>query len=159
LGTNNKLLRVSSHTFANRVGASRVWSWLAALLDWRPAALMGVCAALLVLCSQAPLRYDFEIGRSGGPESDLPFMQGFHPAEPFEDRQSFRWSKAQEASIVLPGIGRRGTIVGLDIVSHRAQWDKAAPPTMVRCAWLCARMSGISPTTAAMNWAWRWAGG
>src|SRR4029453_11961622 len=59
------------------------------------------------------------------------FMQGFHPAEPFENRQSFRWSKAQEAAIILPGVGRRGAILGLDIVSHRAQWDKAAPPTVV----------------------------
>jgi hypothetical protein len=92
---------------------------------------MGVCAALLVLCSQAPLRYDFEVGRGTGPESDLPFMQGFHPAEPLENRQSFRWSKAQEASIALPGVGRRGAIIGLDIVSHRAQWDTAAPPTVV----------------------------
>jgi hypothetical protein len=28
-------------------------------------------------------------------------------------------------------VGRRGTILDLDIVSHRAQWDKAAPPTVV----------------------------
>jgi hypothetical protein len=108
-----------------------VEGWLAALLDWRPLALMGACAALLVLCSQAPLRYDFEVGRGTGPESDLPFMQGFHPAEPLESRQSFRWSKAQEAAIVLPGVGRRAAILGLDIVSHRAQWDTAAPPTVV----------------------------
>jgi hypothetical protein len=122
---------VSSRAFADHTYARRLRNWLAALLDWRPVALIGICAALLLLCSQAPLRYDFEIGRGTGPESDLPFMQGFHPAEPFENRQSFRWSKAQEAAIVLPGVGRRGAILGLDIVSHRAQWDKAAPPTVV----------------------------
>jgi hypothetical protein len=103
---------------------------------------MGVCIALLLLCAQAPLRYDFEVGRGTGPESDLPFMQGFHPAERLENRQLFRWSKAQEAAIVLPGVGRRGAILDLDIVSHRAQWDKAAPPTVV------TMQSGISAPLA-----------
>ncbi|MFL5801488.1 MAG: hypothetical protein ACJ8CR_07065, partial [Roseiflexaceae bacterium] len=105
--------------------------WLAALLDWRPVMLIAVCAALIVLCSQATRRYDFEVGRGTGPESDLPFMQGFHPAERFEERQAFRWSRAQEARIELPGLGRRAVIVDLDIVSHRAQWDTTAPPTLV----------------------------
>lgn len=116
------------------IGRSQRWGALlqlrwADLLDWRPAALMGVCAALIVLCSQAPLRYDFEVGRSAGPESDAPFLQGFYPAEGREQRQSFRWTKAQEARIEIPGIGRRGVVLDLDIVSHRAQWDKSAPPT------------------------------
>ncbi|HET9223895.1 MAG TPA: hypothetical protein VFO07_15390, partial [Roseiflexaceae bacterium] len=131
MGTNNKLLSVSSRAFADHTYARRVKNWLAALLDWRPAALMGVCAALLLLCSQTPLRYDFEVGRGTGSESDLPFLQGFHPAERLEGRQLFRWSKAQEAAVVLPGVGRRGAILDLDIVSHRAQWDTAAPPTIV----------------------------
>jgi hypothetical protein len=106
--------------------------WLAALLDWRPLALIALCGALLLLCTQPPLHYDFEVGRGTGPESDLPFLQGFHPAEPLENRQSFRWSKAEEARIELPGIGQRGAILAFDIVSHRAQWDETAPPTQLR---------------------------
>src|SRR5262245_8040835 len=86
-------------------------SALVALIDWRPLALIGLCVVLTVLCSQAPRRYNYEIGRGAGPDSDLPFLQGFHPAERLEDRQSFRWSKAQEARIELPGLGRRGAIV------------------------------------------------
>src|SRR6266540_2811866 len=106
-------------------------SWQAALLDWRPAALIGICVALIVLCAQVPFRYSFEVGRGTGPASDLPFMQGFHEAEGRENHQGFRWSKAQEARIEIPGIGRRGVIADLAIVSHRAQWLPGAPPTVL----------------------------
>src|SRR6266508_3723172 len=125
--TDSVAARVS--TLGRPLGAIRRWQ--AALLDWRPAALIGICVALIVLCAQAPFRYSFEVGRGTGPTSDLPFMQGFHEAEGRENHQGFRWSKAQEARIEIPGIGRRGVIADLAIVSHRAQWLPGAPPTVL----------------------------
>jgi hypothetical protein len=125
--TDSVAARVS--TLGRPLGVIRRWQ--AALLDWRPAALIGICVALIVLCAQAPFRYGFEVGRGTGPASDLPFMQGFHEAEGRENHQGFRWSKAQEARIEIPGIGRRGVIADLAIVSHRAQWLPGAPPTVL----------------------------
>jgi hypothetical protein len=122
---------VVSEVFAPARSRAMIRSALATLLDWRPAALIGICVLLIVLCTQARLWYSFEVGRGTGAGSDLPFMQGFYPAEGRDIGQSFRWSKAQEARIEAPGIGRRGVIVGLDIVSHHAQWQPGAPPTVL----------------------------
>jgi hypothetical protein len=101
-----------------------------ALRGWQLWALLGVCLALLLLAGQAPLDYRFQVGQETGQLSDLPFLaRGFLPGEG-SGTQRFRWARP-DATITVPGVGRRGVVVTLPIVGHRAQFDDAAAPTML----------------------------
>lgn len=110
---------------------------LAMLLDWRLLLVLATFLGLTWLVSQLPLNYSFTVGLERGPGSDAPFLQGFYPREalgggdPNLVSEWFRWSKGEEAQLTLPGVGRRGSILSLDIVAHRAQWDGTAPATVV----------------------------
>jgi hypothetical protein len=104
---------------------------LIAARDWRPYALGLIALALVLACTQVPLSYAFDVGVERGPNSDQPFMQSFYPAEGQWPDGLFRWSRGEAAAIVLPGIGRRAALLELTIVSHRAQHDPAAGPTVL----------------------------
>lgn len=91
--------------------------------------LVGLCLALLLASAQAPLSYRFQVGQETGRLSDQPFLERFNPGEG-SGAARFRWSKA-EATIMVPGVGRRGLLLSLPVVSHRAQWEEAAPPTLL----------------------------
>ncbi len=103
----------------------------AALLDWRLGGILCLCVALMVLAGQMPLFYAFNVGQERGPGSDLPFLQGFYAPEGTYPSGLFRWSKGYEATITVPGIGRRGVIIGLEILSHRAQWHPDTAPAVL----------------------------
>lgn len=92
---------------------------VATLRDWRLVLLVGLCCLLLVLLSQVPLSYSFKVGKDRGPQSDLPFLTNFNDPEGNGDA-SFRWSRG-EAGITVPGLGHRGALMLLDIISHQGQ--------------------------------------
>lgn len=106
-------------------------SMLAALLDWRPALLLLLTALLTLAVAQAPLTYAFDVGVERGPVSDRPFLQSFYPTEGEWPDGLFRWSRSEYATVEVPGVGQRGVIVGLTIVSHRSQHDLSLPPTIL----------------------------
>lgn len=101
-----------------------------ALFDWRPGLLIGICFLLMLLVTQIPFTYSIQVGQERGPRSDLPFLQNFNTVENSYTDRSFRWSRAQ-SGIAVPGIGQRDLIVDMQILSHRAQWQTDAPPTLV----------------------------
>ncbi|HWQ14548.1 MAG TPA: hypothetical protein VNL77_17250 [Roseiflexaceae bacterium] len=101
----------------------------AAVLDWRPPALAALCALLLLLAAQWPLAYRFHVGVERGPHSDRPFIASFYTPEGQWPDGMFRWTRGEAATITLPGAGRRELLLALEIVSHRANRDPAAPPT------------------------------
>lgn len=103
----------------------------AALLDWRPFVLAGACALLLLLAAQWPLAYQFRMGVERGPQSDMPFIHSFYAPEGEWPDGMFRWTRGEGAVIELPGVGRRGVIVDMTIVSHRANRDPSAPDTLL----------------------------
>jgi hypothetical protein len=104
---------------------------LRATLDWRPLALVALCILLIVMASQVPLGARFQIGMERGPLSDQPFIHSFYtPEGPWPDGL-FRWTRGDAPMIEVPGIGRRPLAVSLRIVSHRANRDPAAPPTVL----------------------------
>lgn len=102
-----------------------------ALLDWRPPALLGVYALLVLLLTQLPFSYSFRPGIERGQGSDAPFLYNFYPHEGVWPDGMFRWSRGAYPFIEIPGIGRRPVILELAIVSHRAQWEADAPPTLL----------------------------
>lgn len=116
-----------------RLAAAR----FAAILDRRLALVLSVFVLLSFLVAQLPFAYSFTVGRERGVGSDLPFLQGFYLREdlaggdPNLAAELFRWSRAEEAVIEVPGTGRRGVVLVLDIVSHRAQWVDGVAPTVV----------------------------
>jgi hypothetical protein len=124
------MLRVASRTIVDRTERGlRAARGCATLLDWRIVLLGGITILLTLLFAQVPFSYAFQAGLERGPQSDLPFLDGFYPPEGGGTPDSFRWTYGPQAVIAVPGIGQRGVIVDLDIVSHRAQWDQSAPPT------------------------------
>ncbi len=120
---------------------------LAALLDWRPLALSGIALVVLLLATQAPFRYQFQAGKERGYQSDLPSLFNFNTPESADafGRNTWRWSRSQSA-IVVPGIGQRSVIASFNIVSHRAQWDATAPPTVVQ-----VQMSDLPPVPITLR--------
>ncbi len=101
----------------------------ALVLDWRPPALALLCALLLLLAAQWPLDYRFQMGMERGPLSDQPFIHSFYTPEGEWPDGLFRWTRGEQALIELPAVGRRGLVVDMQIVSHRANRDPSAPPT------------------------------
>lgn len=100
-------------------------------IDIRAVALLVLLSLVLAAaCMQVPFNYTFIAGKERGPQSDLPFVQGFKAAEASDTIGRWRWSDAQ-ASIVVPAIGQRSSIVGMNIISHRVQWEPYAPPTVL----------------------------
>lgn len=96
------------------------------LVGWQPLLLAGLSAALVVLLSQVPFSFAFTVGKSRGPSSDLPFVHNFHRSENSESgEERWRWSSLG-STVALPGTGRRGVIVDMTIISHRAQWEALA---------------------------------
>src|SRR5262245_10185003 len=88
-----------------RALASEARLLLAVLRDWRLALILGVCAALLLLAAQAPLRYAIQVGQEDGPGSGLPLLDGFYAPE-HDPHGDFRWTSGR-AAIQLPGVGQR----------------------------------------------------
>lgn len=105
----------------------RLWS---ALRDWRLPLLAALCAAAILLAYQLPLRFAFQVGSDGGPATDRPFLSGFLPAELTTWDDSWRWSRP-EASVAVPGVGRRPVVVGFAVRSHRQDWLPDAGPTLL----------------------------
>lgn len=101
-----------------------------AALDWRMALLAVLAFGLFFLTAQLPFRYAFQVGIERGPVSDLPFLTGFNGGELVTWDDSWRWSRG-EARIEVPGIGQRGVIVAMNVVSHRAQWQPETAPATV----------------------------
>lgn len=107
------------------------------LLDLRLGAVLLIFVMLAVLAAQVPVDYHFAVGKERGIGSDAPFLAGFYPREdvhggdPNLATEWFRWSKGPEASLTLPAVGQRGLVLEFDVVSHQAQWDPAAAPTVV----------------------------
>ena len=104
----------------------------AVLFDWRLGGLIGLWLLLTLVLFQVPLSYSFNIGQLVGPGSDRPFLRGFYPSEGSGATQRIQWSKGDEAYLEVPGVGRRGVVVTLDIASHRAQWISPETPTVLR---------------------------
>ncbi|NJO82419.1 MAG: hypothetical protein HC828_06075 [Blastochloris sp.] len=108
------------------------------LFDWRLGVVVASCALLALLMTQLPFSYRFSVGVPSGPARDAQFLGSFYPPGRVEDkplpgRKDFaRWSRAQSSFLELRGVGRRGVVVEFEVVSHRAQWDSTAPPTVVR---------------------------
>ena len=121
-----------------RATSRSVVQGLAVLFDIRLVVIIGVCTFLTILVAQLPFKYHFVIGSASGPTRDQQFLHGFYPSGELKGDQArgrkdaARWSVAQEAQIEIPGVGRRGVVVSLEIVSHRAQWEPDAPPTVVQ---------------------------
>src|SRR5262245_60205121 len=86
---------------------------LAHAADRRLALLLGICAALLLLAAQAPLRYAIDVGQADGPGSDLPLVTGFFPPEQ-DVHGDFRWT-TDRATIRLPGVGVRPLLLTLAV--------------------------------------------
>ncbi len=103
----------------------------AGILDWRPLALAMLCALLTLLVAQFPPNYVFDVGVNRGSLSDEPFLQSFYPTEGEWPNGLFRWSRTEYATIEMPGLGRRGVILGLTIASHRSQHDQSQPATLL----------------------------
>lgn len=102
----------------------------AALLNWRLPVLLALSLVLAVLCTQFPFTYTFIAGKERGPQSDLPFLQGFKAAEAADAIGRWRWSNPT-ASISIPALGQRSSILSMHIISHRGQWAPAAAPTVL----------------------------
>jgi hypothetical protein len=120
---------------------------LDAVLDWRPFALAGLCALLLVLAAQWPLDQRFRFGIERGPSSDKPFIHSFYTPEGVWPDAMYRWTRGDAALVELPGAGRRSLIVTFEVVSHRANRDPGAPPTA-----LTLRPAGdVAPATFVLR--------
>jgi hypothetical protein len=102
-----------------------------AILDWRLPLLIALTLAGLLCAYQLPLRFSFQVGRDGGASTDRPFLEGFRTAEIITWDESWRWT-LPEAAVIVPGVGERPLIVGMEIVSHRQHWQPDAPPTLVQ---------------------------
>jgi hypothetical protein len=101
-----------------------------ALLDWRPLLLVGVYVVLVLLFTQVPLSYSFQVGNERGIQSDLPFLYNFNPHEASDAAGTWRWSRS-ESHIVVPAVGERNLIVSMRIISHRSQRLPDVPPTVL----------------------------
>jgi hypothetical protein len=134
---NRGIMRLSREQFgplalpqaARRAWSLRAWRALDALRDSRLWLLVGLCLALLLVASQAPLSYRFQVGQQTGPLSDQPFLASFLPGEG-SGTARFRWSRP-DSTITIPAVGRRALILTLPIIGHRAQFEPDAQPTIV----------------------------
>ncbi len=126
-------------------------SLFATLLDWRLPLVVGVYIALTLLATQIPFSYTFIVGKERGASSDLPFLQHFNTIEATVERGRWRWSRAQ-SGIELPGVGRRSLIVSMNIISHRANWQPAAPPTVLNVAMGPATTASFTLRTEAARY-------
>ncbi|NJM04970.1 hypothetical protein HC891_00155 [Candidatus Gracilibacteria bacterium] len=105
--------------------------WLSDVFrDWRLGLIVGLCFLLLLLVTQLPFNYRFQVGIDQGAVTDKPFLRGFNGGELITWDESWRWSRG-EAAVVVPGIGQRAVLVGFDVVSHRAQWQADIPPPVL----------------------------
>ncbi len=116
-----------------------------ALRDWRPAVLVAVFVGLTVLMLQLPLFYTIIVGKERGGQSDLPYLINVKAAEAADDVGRWRWLEA-DAELVVPGVGQRPLLLGMRIISHRAQWEPAHSPTM-----LTLRAGDTAPITVPLR--------
>lgn len=99
-----------------------------ALLGWQQGLLAFLCIFFITLFAQLPFSYSFLAGKDQGDQSDAPFFQNFHAAES-KDFWSERWRWSRSTfTLDVPGIGQRGIILSMNIVSHRAQWQQQHQP-------------------------------
>lgn len=111
-------------------GWTRAGQIAAAVADWRIAIAPALCLILLLIVTQLPFAYRFQVGLERGVNSDLPYLSGFNTAELITWTESWRWSRG-EAEIAMPGVGERPLVVGMNVISHRGQWQpEAGAPTL-----------------------------
>ncbi len=111
-----------------------------ALLDWRPLLLAGLTLLGLLAVFQLPLAYSFQVGIDRGAGTDRPFLGGFRDPELTTWEDSWRWTQP-EATVTVPGVGRRPLLVSFEVVSHRQHWQEGAPQTVLEVD------SGAGPPT------------
>ncbi|NJP05015.1 MAG: hypothetical protein HC837_05000 [Chloroflexaceae bacterium] len=99
--------------------------------DWRLGLLIVASSSLILLMAQLPFTYTFIAGKERGAFSDQPFLQQVHAAEANDDWGRWRWMRSQSL-IDVPGIGQRSVILRFRVVSHRAQRQPDAPPTILQ---------------------------
>jgi hypothetical protein len=104
-----------------------VLRFLGLLAGWQQVVLVVLCFAGGVLVSQLPFSYTVMVGNQRGAGSDLPFLSGFKASESQGRLERWRWSDSQ-FRVDVPGVGQRGVVVTMKVISHRAQWEAAQNP-------------------------------
>jgi hypothetical protein len=148
---------IATHSVNLRTVPRALLRGLAVVFDWRLGVVLITCALLTLLITQLPFNTRFTVGMPSGPARDAQFLGSFYPPGPIQDkpfpgRKDFaRWSRAQTSFIDVAGIGRRGVVIEFEVVSHRAQWDRAAPPTVIQ---LRSGERAIAPMTLRLEGAY-----
>ncbi|MGQ9925356.1 MAG: hypothetical protein ACUVS4_00650 [Chloroflexaceae bacterium] len=103
---------------SSRSASSAALAWLRAealgLVHPYLGAVLAGLALVFFLVPHLPFHYRIDAGYEEGVGSDLPFLRGFNGAER-SDCGTFRWTAGQ-SSIHVPGVGRRGLLIGLTLL-------------------------------------------